>query len=157
MLRSLSIRNFAIIDRLDVEFGPGLNVLTGETGAGKSIILGALTVILGGRAGMEMVRGGADRAVIDAVFDVSGSAELEAAAREMGFELEDGELLVTREIAASGKSAARIMGRPAAIAQLKELGDWLADLHGQHEHQSLLAVPRHLDMLDAWCCESVLA
>jgi DNA repair protein RecN (Recombination protein N) len=150
MLQSLSIRNFAIIDRLDVEFGPGLNVLTGETGAGKSILMGALTVILGGRAGAEMVRGQADKASIDAVFDISRSPELQNAVISQGLELEDGLLYLSREISAAGKSTARVSGRPAAVAQLKEMGDWLADLHGQHEHQSLFAVQRHIDILDEW-------
>lgn len=157
MLQSISIRNFAIIDRLDLEFGPGLNVLTGETGAGKSIIMDALNVILGGRAGVEMVRGGQGRAVIDAVFDVADSPDLAAFVEERGFDIEDGQLLLSREVAASGKSAARVGGRPATVAQLKEIGDWLVDLHGQHEHQSLLAVPRHLDILDEWGGREVLA
>src|SRR5262249_15278935 len=143
MLQSLSIRNFAIIDRLEVEFYPGLNVLTGETGAGKSILMGALTVILGGRAGAELVRGEADKATIDAVFDIRRSQELQRAVTDQGFELEDGLLYLSREVAANGRSSARISGRPAAVSQLKEIGDWLVDLHGQHEHQSLLSVQRH--------------
>ena len=150
MLRTLSVRNFAIIDRLDLEFGPGFNVLTGETGAGKSIIMDALNLLLGGRAGVEMVRGGAERATIDAVFDVTASPELRALVAELGFDLEDDQLFVSREVAANGKSACRIGGRPAGVSQLKALGEWLVDLHGQHEHQSLLAVARHLDMLDDW-------
>lgn len=157
MLRTLSIRNFAIIDRLDLEFGPGLNVLTGETGAGKSIIIGALNVILGGRAGAEMVRGGADRAAIDAVFDVSGSFDLHAFVQERGFDIEDDLLFLSREIAAGGRSTVRVGGRLATVAQLKEIGEWLVDLHGQHEHQSLLAVPRHLDILDEWGGRETLA
>jgi DNA repair protein RecN (Recombination protein N) len=150
MLRTLSIRNFAIIDRLDLEFGAGFNVLTGETGAGKSIIVDALNLVLGGRAGAELVRGGADRAVIDAVFEVAGSPELQRLIEAMGYDLEDAQLFLSREVSASGKSSGRVGGRPATVAQLKEIGDWLVDLHGQHEHQSLLAVSRHLDMLDDW-------
>ncbi len=150
MLRTLSVRNFAIIERLDLEFGAGFNVLTGETGAGKSIIMDALNLLLGGRAGTEMVRGGAERATIDAVFDVTGSSELKALVAELGFDLEDDQLFVSREVAANGKSSCRLGGRPASVAQLKALGEWLVDLHGQHEHQSLLAVARHLDMLDDW-------
>ncbi len=150
MLRTLSVRNFAIIDRLDLEFGAGFNVLTGETGAGKSIIMDALNLLLGGRAGAEMVRGGADKATLDAVFDVAGSPELQALVAELGFELEDEQLFLSREVAASGKSSCRLGGRPASVSQLKAVGEWLVDLHGQHEHQSLLAVARHLDMLDDW-------
>jgi DNA repair protein RecN (Recombination protein N) len=150
MLRNLSVRNFAIIDRLDLEFGAGFNVLTGETGAGKSILIGALNLILGARSGAEMVRGGAERATIDAVFDVAGAPHLLEVVERMGYELDDGQLFLSRDISASGKSSCRIAGRPATVAQLKELGDWLVDLHGQHEHQSLLAVSRHIDMLDDW-------
>src|ERR1051326_2211157 len=130
MLRSLSVRNFAIIDRLDLEFGAGFNVLTGETGAGKSIVVDALNMILGGRAGAEMVRGGADRAVIDAVFAVTGASELPRTVEEMGYDLEDDQLFLSREVSATGKSSCRIGGRPATVAQLKEIGDWLVDLHG---------------------------
>ena len=150
MLQSLSIRNFAIIDRLDIEFGPGLNVLTGETGAGKSIIMGALNVLLGGRAGAESVRAGADRASIDAVFDLTGAAEISRYLNEAGIDVEDDVLLLTREITSAGKSSVKIAGRPSTVAQLREVGDWLVDLHGQHEHQSLLAVNRHIDILDSW-------
>ena len=150
MLRTLSVRNFAIIDRLDLEFGSGFNVLTGETGAGKSIIMDALNLLLGGRAGAEMVRGGAERTTIDAVFDVAESPELQALVSELGFDLEDDQLFVSREVAAGGKSTCRLSGRPASVSQLKAVGEWLVDLHGQHEHQSLLTVARHLDMLDDW-------
>src|SRR5438046_7725470 len=108
MLRTLSVRNFAIIERLDLEFGPGFNVLTGETGAGKSILMDALNLLLGGRAGAEMVRGGADKAVLDAVFDVVGSSELQQIVQEMGFDLEENQLFLSREVTASGKSSCRV-------------------------------------------------
>ena len=150
MLSHLSIRNFAIIESLEMHFGPGFNVLTGETGAGKSILMDALNLILGGRAGAEMVRGGSDKAVVDAVFDIGETDALSELVRDMGFDLEEGRLFLSREVSASGKSTCRVVGRPAAVGQLKEIGDWLVDLHGQHEHQSLLAVPKHLDMLDNW-------
>lgn len=150
MLRTLSVRNFAIIDQLELEFAPGFNVLTGETGAGKSILMGALNLLLGGRAGGEMVRSGANKATLDAVFDISGLTELQQIIEEMGYELEDDLLLLSREVNATGKSTCRISSRPATVTQLKEIGDWLVDLHGQHEHQSLLAVARHIDMLDTW-------
>jgi DNA repair protein RecN (Recombination protein N) len=150
MLTSLAIRSFAIIDRLDIAFGPGLNVLTGETGAGKSIIMDALNVILGGRAGAELVRAGAERASVDAVFDLADSPAVAEIAAERGYDVEDGQLLLSREISAAGKSAVRIGGRPGTVGQLKELGEGLVDLHGQHEHQSLMAAARHLDILDTW-------
>jgi len=150
MLRSLTIRDLAIIDELDVQFGPGLNVLTGETGAGKSIIAGALTLVLGGRAGADAVRSGCARATVDALFDVGASPEAMALVEGLGYDAPDGELLLTREIQDTGKSVARIGGRPATIGNLREVGDRLMDLHGQHEHQSLLSVRHHLDVLDAW-------
>src|SRR5579871_4502225 len=108
MLRTLSVRNFAIIDRLDLEFDAGFNVLTGETGAGKSIILDALNLILGGRAGAEMVRDGADRAHVDAVFEVTGSSDLQELVQGMGFDFEDGLLFLSRDVSSSGKSACRV-------------------------------------------------
>jgi DNA repair protein RecN (Recombination protein N) len=150
MLKTLAIRSFAIIDRLNIEFVAGFNVLTGETGAGKSIIMDALSLLLGGRPGAEMVRTGAERAILDASFDLSNSPDLQAVVQTHGFELEDNTLFVSREVQRNGKSSCRIMGRPAAVAQLREIGEWLVDLHGQHEHQSLLATHRHLDMLDDW-------
>jgi DNA repair protein RecN (Recombination protein N) len=150
MLRTLSIRNFAIIDRLDLDFGPGFNVLTGETGAGKSILMDALNLLLGSRSGAEMVRGGSEKAIVDAVFDLSKSPDVRQVVAAQGFDLDNDELLLSREVSSAGKSTARVSGRPATIAQLREIGDFLMDLHGQHEHQALLAVARHLDMLDAW-------
>ncbi len=150
MLTAISVKNFAIIDRLDIEFGPGFNVLTGETGAGKSIILQALNLILGGRAGSEMVRQGAERASVDARFDITGSDELIVFLNEMGFEPEDNLLLISRDVSAAGKSTCRVCGRLSAVSQLKEIGEWLVDLHGQHEHQSLMAQAKHIEILDAW-------
>ncbi len=155
MLQSLTVRNFAIIDKLDLEFGAGFNVLTGETGAGKSIIMQALNLILGGRAGAEMVRRGAERASVDAIFDISESPSLLLALDEMGYVAEEGQLLVCREISAAGKSTCRVCGRPAGVGQLKEIGDWLVDLHGQHEHQSLLVSAKHIDILDLWGGDNV--
>ena len=150
MLRSLCIRNLAIIDRLDLSFGSGLNVLTGETGAGKSIILDALNLILGGRGGSELVRAGTERATVDAVFDLSHAPSIRAFTTAAEIELEDDELFISRELSAQGKSTVKIAGRPATVSQLKELGEWLVDLHGQHEHQSLLSASKHLDILDEW-------
>ena len=112
MLCSLSVRNFAIIDQLDLEFGPGLNVLTGETGAGKSIIMQALNLILGSRAGAEMVRSGAERASVDALFEIGRSPEVEQLVRDMGYDAEDGQLLLSRDVSSNGKSTCRIAGRP---------------------------------------------
>ncbi|NLH98880.1 MAG: AAA family ATPase, partial [Chthonomonadales bacterium] len=150
MLRALAIRDMAIIRSLDVEFGPGLSVLTGETGAGKSIIIGALGAVLGGRVGADSVRSGSSRALVDAVFDLSASPDVQALVEAMGYEIPDGELALTREITDAGKSVARISGRPATAAQLRQIGEWLVDIHGQHEHQSLLDPRKHVAFLDTW-------
>jgi len=150
MLRALAIRDMAIIRTLEVEFCPGLSVLTGETGAGKSIVIGALGAVLGGRVGADLVRSGASRAIVDAVFDIAGSQEAQAGVAQMGFDAADGELALTREITDTGKSSARISGRPATVGQLRQIGEWLVDLHGQHEHQALLNPRRHMAFLDEW-------
>jgi DNA repair protein RecN (Recombination protein N) len=157
MLLSLNIVNFAIIDRLEIRFTSGLNVLTGETGAGKSIIVGALTAILGGRGGVEWVRSGEERAIVDAVFDISDNAPLIHFLGECGYELDEENLFLSREISINGKSSARIGGRPAPISILRQVGEYLVDLHGQHEHQSLLSVNRHLYLLDEWGGDEVLS
>jgi DNA repair protein RecN (Recombination protein N) len=155
MLLNLTISNFAIIDHLDVPFKSGLNVLTGETGAGKSIIIGALSAILGGKAGAETIRSGADRASIDAVFNIQPSDDLAALLDESGLRVDE-ELILSRDIASSGKSSIRINGRPATITLLRQVGEYLVDLHGQHEHQSLLSVARHMDFLDDWAGKEIV-
>ena len=162
MLTELSIENFALVDKQRLLFGPGLNILTGETGAGKSILLDALGLVLGERAGAEMVRHGAEKARVEAVFAVAGENEggqrlresLDAAGVETD---EDGLLILSRDLSAAGKSQVRINGRAATVGMLKSIGDALVDIHGQHEHQSLLAVERHADILDAWCGPETLA
>ncbi len=152
MLTEISIENFALVDRLRLAFGPGLNILTGETGAGKSILMDAMALVLGERMGADAVRHGADRARVEAAFTVEDDNErLREALEASGVESEDGLLLLSRDLSASGKSSVRINGRPATVGMLKTLGDALVDIHGQHEHQSLLAVERHADILDAWC------
>lgn len=152
MLTELSVENFALVSKLRLQFGPGLNLLTGETGAGKSILLDALGMVLGERTGAESVRHGADKARVEAAFTVDETDKrMREALNAVGVEAEDGLLLLSRELSKTGKSTARINGRPATATMLKALGDALVDIHGQHEHQSLLAVERHLDILDAWC------
>src|SRR3954451_9304766 len=134
MLRFLSIRNLAVIDRLELEFEPGLNVLTGETGAGKSILVGAVGLLVGGRASAELVRTGEDTAMVEAVFDRP----------------EGSEVLLRREISASGRSRAFVDGTLATSAALRELSGVLVDLHGQHEHQVLLDPSTHTELLDTF-------
>ena len=163
MLLELHVQNFALIDRLDLRFGAGLNILSGETGAGKSIIIDALGLALGERAGGDLVRTGTERAVVEAVFDLSHApAEVRTRLAEAGLEPgeEDGDLLlVSREIAAKsgGKSQCRVNGRLLPVSSLREMAQGLVDVHGQHEHQSLLAWERHIDLLDAWCGPDTLA
>src|SRR4051794_2170070 len=133
MLRFLRIRHLAVIDSVEVEFDPGLNVLTGETGAGKSILVEAVGLLLGGRASGDLVRTGEDTAAVEAIFESDGE-----------------ELLVRREITAQGRSRAFVNGALATAGTLKELSGRLIELHGQHEHQTLLDASTHLAVLDAF-------
>ena len=134
-LRHLSLRDFVIVPALDLALGAGFSALTGETGAGKSILIDALQLALGGRGDALWVREGQPRCEIGAEFDTPASAQpwLE----ERGFDTAAGTLLLRRTIDASGKSRAWINGSPATVAQLRELGEWLVDIHGQHAWQSL--------------------
>jgi DNA repair protein RecN (Recombination protein N) len=150
MLVELHIRDFALVDELAFELGAGFSVLTGETGAGKSIIVDALGTALGERTGTEVIRTGAEKCLVEAVFDVSDCPAVLSAAAEYGFEIEDNALIVSREIARSGRSQARVNGRPATAAALRSITSLLVDVHGQHEHQSLLLVSIHVDILDTW-------
>jgi DNA repair protein RecN (Recombination protein N) len=150
MLSELRIRNFALIDRLSVRLGPGLNVLTGETGAGKSIIVGALSLLLGERASSEVVRSGEERASIEGVFEVDGRDDLARLLDERGIEADDGVLVLKREVAAGGRSRAWVNGSPATASLLGEIGRMLVDLHGQHEHQTLLRRDEQRAILDAY-------
>jgi DNA repair protein RecN (Recombination protein N) len=151
MLDVLRIENYALIDSLEVEFRPGFNVLTGETGAGKSIIVGALNLVLGARASNETVRAGAKRAKIHAVFSLPRiSRRLKQILDEHEIELEDGQLHVSRVVGADGRSRAYAGDSIVPIAVLSRIGDELVDLHGQHDHQSLLKTDRQLDLLDAY-------
>ncbi len=160
MLVELHVTNFALIDHLDLTFSAGLNILTGETGAGKSIIIDALGLALGGRAGADLVRTGAAKATVEAVFDLTYAPdEVRRRLAEAGLDGEEEDtLLVTRELArAGGKSQCRVNGRLMPVAVLKEIAEGLVDVHGQHEHQSLLAADRHVDILDNWGGKDALA
>lgn len=149
MLLQLSIRDIALIDRLTLSFGPGLTVLTGETGAGKSIIVGSLDFVLGGKADRDRIAGGAERGRVEALFDISALPRVQSALAEMGLETEDGLLPVCREILQSGRSVCRVAGEVVTVAQLRAVMSPLLDLHGQHAHQSLLDPAKHLQFLDA--------
>src|SRR3977135_2393767 len=153
MLSQLTIRNFAIVDVLEIDWHTGLNVITGETGAGKSILIDAVGALLGDRLGPEVVRSGAQRALVEGVFTLSGnpSPELTAVLDEYGLQPEDGALIVSREIAGSGgRGGARINGRGVPLAVLQELGELLVDIHGQSDHMALLRAREQLDYLDRY-------
>jgi len=144
MLLELSVENYAVVEKVRVRFHRGLNLLTGETGSGKSIVVDALALLLGGRAAAEMVRSGAERARISGIFEVEGQALPE------GVEQEDGELIVEREILPNGKSRAFVGGRPVTAALLKELARALGDIHGQHDQQQLFSGSVQREMLDGF-------
>ncbi|MBI4556921.1 MAG: DNA repair protein RecN [Candidatus Hydrogenedentes bacterium] len=156
MLEILRIQNYALIDEIEIEFQSGLNVLTGETGAGKSILVDALNLVLGARAASETVRDGADRARVEAVFRLPrNSRRLTGLLKESGIEPEDDALIVSRTVTSDGRSRALVCGQLTPLSLLARVGDELVDLHGQHEHQSLLRPERQLDLLDgfAHCAE----
>jgi len=153
MLKELSIKNFAIIDQLRVEFAPGLNVLTGETGAGKSNVVDALSLALGERATVDLIRTGFQEAVVEAAFELNNriAADITTALSEQGIEMDPGgDLIVRRVLSSSGKNKVYINGSLANLATLAAVGANLADIHGQHEHQSLLSLERQLDLLDTF-------
>jgi DNA repair protein RecN (Recombination protein N) len=151
MLLELAIRDFAIIDETRIPFREGFNALTGETGAGKSILIDALGAVLGERVSADMVRTGAKAARVEATFDVAselGRPEVAAVLDEFGVEPEDGVLIFSREIAAGGRGGARINGRAVTAGTLARIGSLLVDIHGQSDHLSLLRPAEHLEMLD---------
>jgi DNA repair protein RecN (Recombination protein N) len=150
VLRSLSIRDFVIVDNLELQFAPGFTVLTGETGAGKSILIDALAMVLGERAEAIVVRQGAERAEISAEFDPGGRPAAKRWLAESDLAGDEGACLMRRVIEGSGRSRGYINGRAATLAQLREIGDLLVDIHGQHEHQSLARSGAQRDLLDAY-------
>lgn len=150
MLVELLVENYAVVDRLRVRFHAGLNLLTGETGSGKSLVVDALGLLLGGRASADMIRSGAERARISGIFEVPLDAGLRGVLEGAGFEPDNGELLIEREILAGGKSRAFVGNRPVTVALLRELAPHLGDIHGQHDQQRLFAADAQLEMLDAF-------
>lgn len=157
MLIELRIRDYAVIDDLSLRLEPGLNVLSGETGAGKSIIVGALSLLMGERASSLAVRRGAGRAVVEAVFDIERVAGLAERLEDLGFGTEGGLLLLRREVAAEGRNRSWVNGSPATASLVGELGGRLVDIHGQHEHQSLLRPREQRTILDLFCGAEDLA
>jgi DNA repair protein RecN (Recombination protein N) len=147
MLKSLTIKNYALIDEVEVEFESGLNIITGETGAGKSILIDALSLILGERASSEVVRKGSDKAIVEGIFGVAGNQRVQALLASHNFDVNE-DLILRREVSGKGQSRCFVNDTPATLTLLKDIGDLLVDLHGQHEHQSLLRPTTHGELLD---------
>lgn len=150
MLQELSIRNFAIISSLDVSFGEGMTVLTGETGAGKSIIIDAVGLLVGGRGSADYIRQGATKCVLEGQFSVVPDSQLVALLSELAIDFEDNTVIISREISKSGKNACRVNGRLINTATLRDIGGYLVDIHGQNEHQELMHAENHLALLDQY-------
>lgn len=157
MLLELVVQNFALLDEVEVEFSPGLNVLTGETGAGKSLLMGALSLVLGERALGEVVRRGAEKASIQARFQLPQPIppQLKAQLAQLG--LDEDELILSREINPDGRNKCRIGNQLVTVGTLATVGQFLVDIHGQHAHQSLLDPKTHLEWLDDFAGQEVLA
>ncbi len=147
MLKTLSIKNYALIDSAEKEFSSGLNIITGETGAGKTILIDALNLVLGDRASTETIRKGAEKAVVEATFSVASNKKVKTFLAEHELDVTD-DVILRREISSKGQTRCFVNDTPVSVAQLKEVGNYLVDLHGQHEHQSLLRKETHIDLLD---------
>src|SRR5438045_442665 len=150
LLQRVRIKNLALVEDLEWEISPGFTAITGETGAGKSIIIGALQLLLGERADKSLVRTGAEMCTVEAIFQGNDFAKWNAHFEESGIEPCDPDLILKRSLSLSGTNRQFINGSPTTLGHLKELGDDLVDLHGPHDHQSLLSPDRQLDLLDAF-------
>jgi DNA repair protein RecN (Recombination protein N) len=148
MLQELSVKNFAIISSLQLEFQMGMTVLTGETGAGKSIIIDAMGLLTGGRGSSDYIRQGASKCTLEGLFTMPENQELINLLEELGIERDDEALVIQRDISTSGKNVCRVNGRIINIANLRRIGEFLVDIHGQNEHQELMQSERHIHMLD---------
>lgn len=153
MLLHLHVKNLALIRETEIDFSEGLNILTGETGAGKSILIGSMTMALGGKVPKEMLREDAEYALAELVFSVK-NRELLQRLQELDIPMEDGELILSRKISGN-RSICRLNGETVSASVLKEISSWLIDIHGQHEHQSLLHKKKHLEILDAYAHEEL--
>src|SRR5947199_10004463 len=148
MLREIRIRNFAVIDSVSASFSPGLNVLTGETGAGKSMLIDAILLVRGARAQTDVIRGDSETATVEALFEVEPGSSAAAVLHDAGLALDEGQLVLRRELARSGRHRAFVNDSPVTVGLLERLGDHLVEIHGQHEHQRLLEPSRQLELLD---------
>ncbi|MEC8972535.1 MAG: AAA family ATPase, partial [Verrucomicrobiota bacterium] len=152
MLTDLRIKNLALVNDLAIQFGPGYNSITGETGAGKSILIGALGLVLGERADRTLIRDGGDHCSVEAIIDTAGLGKaFHARLDQNGIDpCEDGQLFLKRSFSATGGNRQFVNGSPTTLAVLAHIGEWLVDIHGPHDHQSLLKAARQLDILDAY-------
>lgn len=148
MLQSLHVKNLALIDEVEVTFGEGLNILTGETGAGKSILIGSINLALGAKADKELIREGADYALVELIFELDNELQIEQI-RQMDLPIEDGQIILQRKIMPA-RNVCKVCGEAVSARQIKQLAGILIDIHGQHEHQSLLQSARQLEILDAY-------
>ena len=148
MLKTLHIKDYALLERVDVEFGSGLNIITGETGAGKTILIDALSLLLGERASIEVVRKGTNKSIVEGIFNVKGNKKVESLLKENEIDF-SAELIIRREISFKGSNRCFVNDTPVQLSFVKGLGDILVDLHGQHEHQSLLRTETHIEYLDS--------
>ena len=154
MLAHLHVKNLALIEEIEVEFGPGLNILTGETGAGKSILLGSMQLILGAKTSKNMIRENASYALVELLFQVENEKALETL-KALDICPEDGQVLLSRKIM-DGRSINKINGETSTVGQMKAAAACLLDIHGQHEHQSLLYQDKQLEILDIYGKEEIL-
>lgn len=157
MLTKLAISNIALIESAEIDFGAGLNVLTGETGAGKSIIIDSMNLALGARSDKEIIKNGCAEARVEMAFDITGNGGVLEALGEMELDSGDDTLIISRQLNTSGRNVCRINGVMATVAQLRRITQMLIDIHGQHEHQSLLNESRHMDILDGFGGSDVIA
>ncbi len=147
MLKSFEVKDYALIEHISVEFGSGLNIITGETGAGKSILIDAMSLLLGERASTEVVRKGAQKSFVEGIFNVKANKKVKSLLEENDVDFSD-ELIIRREISLKGSNRCFINDTPVNLNLVKDVGNLLVDLHGQHEHQSLLRTETHIDYLD---------
>jgi len=147
MLKSLLIKDYALIENIEIQFGKGLNIITGETGAGKSILIDAMGLLLGERASVDVIRKGAEKSIVEGIFEISGNKKVNKILDEHEIEVDE-ELIIRRELSIKGTNRCFVNDTPVTLNVIKEIGDLVVDLHGQHEHQSLLKTDNHLEMLD---------
>ena len=156
MLSEISIKNFAIIENLEVTFNDGLTVLTGETGAGKSIIIDAVQLLAGGRGSQEFIRHGATKAELEGLFTIEDNDHpIIGKLAEFGIDVQDGIVILRRDFNSNGKTVCRVNGKLVTIAILREIGSQLIDIHGQHENQELMHERRHIHLLDHFAGEKL--